>query len=112
MSNKIQGYGQPQLPAARSNPSSSTDGVARSETKPVEPVTPAQDSVSVSDSALLLKRLEEAVAKAPTESVDHVQRIKDALAHNEYVIDAQRVADKLLKFERELNGKQQPQSQQ
>jgi negative regulator of flagellin synthesis FlgM len=89
------------VPAAQGNRSNPVEGVARGDGKPVEPVTQTRDTVSVSDSALLMQRLEEAVAKSPTGRADHVQQIKDALARNEYSVDAQRVADKLLQFERE-----------
>jgi negative regulator of flagellin synthesis FlgM len=105
MSNKIEGYGQPLLPGVSGTRGSApTDSVARSDGKPVEPVSPARDSVSVSDSALLLQRLEETVAKTPVSDVNHVQQIKNALAHNAYVVNAQRVADKMLQFERALGG--------
>jgi negative regulator of flagellin synthesis FlgM len=106
MSNKIQGYGQPALPATSGNSrTSSADGVARGDAKPVEAVTPGRDSVSVSDSALLMQRLGEAVANAPATDMSRVDQIRQSLANGEYSVDAQRVADKILKFERDLAGR-------
>lgn len=102
MSNKIHGYGQPQLPTARESRVTPAEGIAQGDAKPVTPVAPARDSVSVSDTALLLQKLEESVAHTSPVNMDRVQHIKDALSRNEYQIDTQRVADKLLKAEREL----------
>jgi negative regulator of flagellin synthesis FlgM len=52
-----------------------------------------------------MQRLEEAVAKAPATDVNQVEQIKQALARGEYSVDTQRVADKILKFERDLAGR-------
>jgi negative regulator of flagellin synthesis FlgM len=106
MSNKIQGYGQPAMPATSgSTRTTSTEAVNRGDAKPVEAVTPGRDSVSVSDSAVLLQKLEEAVTNAPATDSGRVEQIKQALANGEYSVDAQRVADKILKFERDLAGR-------
>jgi negative regulator of flagellin synthesis FlgM len=105
MSNKIQGYGQPTLPAGKETRTNPVEGVARADGKPVEPVAPARDSVSVSDSALLMQRLEEAVSKASPTDVERIQQIKQSLANGEYTIDPQRIADKILKLERDLAGR-------
>ena len=105
MSNKIHGYGQPQLPATRGSQSSTTAEIARADGKPVEAVSKARDAVSLTDTARLLGKLEEAVQKAPVSDAAHVSRVRDAIARNEYVVDAQRVADKMLKHERELAEK-------
>ncbi len=104
MSNKIQGYGQPAVPTAgtRTNPA---EGVTRSDGKPVEPVSQTRDSVSVSDSALLMQRLEEAIANAPAEDVSRIEQIRQAIVRGEYQIDSQRIADKMLKLERDLVGR-------
>ena len=103
MSNKIHGYGQPQLPVTRGTPGSTE--VARADGKPVEQVTPARESVSLTDTARLLGKLEEAVQKSPVSDASHVARVRDAIGRNEYVIDAQRVADKMIRHERDLAGK-------
>lgn len=104
MTSKITGYGQPAVPTGKETRTTAVDGATRAD-KPVEPVAPARDSVSVSDSALLLQKLEEVVAKASPTDVERIQQIKSALANGEYHIDPQRVADKILKFERDLAGR-------
>lgn len=104
MSNKIHGYGQPQLPVTRGSHGTTAE-VTRADGKPVEPVAPARDAVSLTDTALLMRKLEEAVGKAPAVDSAHVARLREAIARNEYVVDAQRVADKLIRHERELAGK-------
>jgi negative regulator of flagellin synthesis FlgM len=104
MANKIHGYGQPQLPATRGSHGATAD-VARTDGKPVEPVAPARDAVSLTDTALLMRKLEEAVSKSSGVDSVHVARVREAIARNEYVVDAQRVADKMIKHERELAGK-------
>src|SRR5215510_10847681 len=105
MSNKIHGYGQPQVPVTRGSHGSPAEPVARTDDKPVEAVTPARDAVSLTESALLMRKLEEAVKGASNTDATHVQRVREALGRNEYVVDAQRVADKMLKLERDLAGK-------
>lgn len=104
MTTKITGYGQPAAPTGKETRTSAVEGVNRAD-KPVEPVSPARDSVSVSDSALLLQKLEEVVAKASPTDVERIQQIKTAIANGEYTVDAQRVADKILRFERDLAGR-------
>lgn len=104
MSNKIQGYGQPTVPTGKETRTTPVEGIARAD-KPVEPVTQSRDSVSVSDSALLMQRLEEVVAKASPTDVERIQQIKTAIANGEYQVDSQRVADKILRFERDLAGR-------
>jgi flagellar biosynthesis anti-sigma factor FlgM len=104
MSNKIHGYGQPQVPVTRGSHGSPAESPARVDEKPVEAVAPARDAVSLTDSAFLMRKLEEAVQRSSTTDATHVQRVREALGRNEYVVDAQRVADTMRKFERDLDG--------
>ncbi len=105
MSNKIHGYGQPQPPVTRGSHGTTAPDVTRADGKPVEPVAPARDAVSLTDTALLMRKLEEAVAKASAVDAAHVAQVKEKIARNEYVVDSQRVADKMIHQERELGGK-------
>lgn len=105
MSNKIHGYGQPQLPVTRGSHGTTAADVTRADGKPVEPVAPARDAVSLTDTALLMRKLEEAVNKSPAVDSAHVARVREAIARDEYVVDAQRVADRMIRHERELEGK-------
>jgi negative regulator of flagellin synthesis FlgM len=90
--------------------------------KPIEPLAPVKgaekaqgeapgaaatvaqsaDHVTLTDSARALQKFEEAVAKAPVVNVAKVDSVKQALKSGTYKIDAGRVTDKILNFEREL----------
>jgi negative regulator of flagellin synthesis FlgM len=60
------------------------------------------DHVTLTTSARTIQKLEEAVAKTPVVNPEKVAAVKQAVKSGTYRIDAHRVADKLLKFERGL----------
>jgi negative regulator of flagellin synthesis FlgM len=60
------------------------------------------DTLTLTDSARSLQKIEEAVAKAPVVDAQKVAAVKQALGSGTYKIDANRVAGKLLKYERGL----------
>jgi negative regulator of flagellin synthesis FlgM len=60
------------------------------------------DHVTLTDSARSLQRIEEAVAKTPVVNAEKVAAVKQAIGAGTYKIDAGRVADKLMKYERGL----------
>jgi negative regulator of flagellin synthesis FlgM len=60
------------------------------------------DTVTLTNSARSLQKIEEAVAKTPAVNQAKVAAIKEAVNSGTYQIDAGRVADKLLQFERGL----------
>jgi negative regulator of flagellin synthesis FlgM len=64
----------------------------------------ASDTVNITQSGLLMSKLEELVQTTPIVDRDRVAAIKDALASGTYEIDDQRVADKVLRFERNVLG--------
>jgi negative regulator of flagellin synthesis FlgM len=64
----------------------------------------AGDTVSITQSGLLLSKLEEIVQRAPVVDEARVSAIKDAIASGTYEVDDQRIADQLLKFERDVLG--------
>jgi negative regulator of flagellin synthesis FlgM len=57
------------------------------------------DTVTLTDSARSLQKIEEAVAKAPVVNSAKVAAVKQAINAGTYQIDAGRVASKLLQFE-------------
>jgi negative regulator of flagellin synthesis FlgM len=63
------------------------------------PASQAGDTVTLTNSARSLQKIEEAVAKAPVVNTSKVAAIKQAISSGNYQIDAGRVADKLLQFE-------------
>jgi len=62
----------------------------------------AGDTVELTDSARLMGRLEEAVAAAPVVDGARVESLKDAIADGSYVVDADSIADGMIRAEREL----------
>jgi len=60
------------------------------------------DTVNLTRSALLMSRLEQVVQSLPPTDAARVRAIKDAIASGAHELDAQQVADKMLRFEREL----------
>lgn len=101
MSTKIESYG-PQAPTAPLRPRTTTPASGADATGPVGAVTPA-DSVSLTGDAVMLAELRERLDKAPVVDGKRVAETRLALAGGRYEIDAQRVADKLLRFEWELS---------
>ena len=62
----------------------------------------AGDTVNLTPSGVLMHRLAEVVQNAPATDAGRVKAAKDAIASGHYEVDHQRVADKMLGFEREL----------
>jgi negative regulator of flagellin synthesis FlgM len=63
----------------------------------------AADHVTLTDSAKSLQKIEEALANAPVVDSAKVEAVKLSLANGSYQVDSQRVADKILLFDRHLN---------
>ena len=60
------------------------------------------ETVNLTRSALLMSRLEQVVQSLPPTDAARVRAIKDAIESGTYEVDAEKVADKMLRFEREL----------
>lgn len=60
------------------------------------------DAVSISSRASDLQALESRIKALPDTDVARVSAIKDKISTGEYQIDSQRLADKILAFEKEL----------
>ena len=65
-------------------------------------VPQAADHVTLTGSARTLQKLSDAVASAPVVDAAKVAAVKQAIQGGTYKVDAGRVADKLLQFERGL----------
>jgi negative regulator of flagellin synthesis FlgM len=84
-------------------------------TRESKPVTPAKDSplqaqpetkgaeVKLSAQSKSIQQIEAEVSKMPDIDDAAIDRIKNALANNEYKIDYNRLAGKMMKFEGFLN---------
>ena len=104
MTDKIRGYStaEPLAPAKGSNSSVVADKPQGEASTASAPTAQASDTVTLTNSARSLQKIEEAVAKAPIVNAAKVAAVKQAVQAGTYQIDAGRVADKLLKFERGL----------
>jgi negative regulator of flagellin synthesis FlgM len=60
------------------------------------------DQVTLTDSAITLQKLGEAVANAPVVNTQKVATVKTSVQNGTYKVDAGRVADKILQFENGL----------
>ena len=60
------------------------------------------DHVTLTTSGRAIQKLEEAVAKTPVVNPEKVAAVKQAVSSGSYQIDSNRVAGKLLQFERGL----------
>ncbi|MBF0469894.1 MAG: flagellar biosynthesis anti-sigma factor FlgM [Gammaproteobacteria bacterium] len=84
---------QPQV--SRSEPT-----VSQSETG-----TPSSiETVSLSDTSVQLRSLENTIANLPVVDTSRVEALKKAIDEGSYQIDSGRVADKMISFERQLMG--------
>jgi negative regulator of flagellin synthesis FlgM len=68
----------------------------------VTPGATSTDHLTLTDSARSLQKIGEAIAKAPVVDTAKVAAVKQAISSGTYQIDAGRVADGLLQFERGL----------
>ncbi len=105
MTDKISAYSpaEPVAPIKGSN----SNGVVADKTQGEAaaagaPKSKTGDTVTLTNSARSLQKIEEAVAKAPVVNASKVAAVKQAINSGNYQIDAGRVADKLLQFERGL----------
>lgn len=99
MVNKIDGVSGQRPPAA--NPSQSARAERAEADRAAAPAS-TTDQLSLTSSAQLLKELAEAVAASPAVDRDRIDAIRQAIADGSYDVDAQRIADKLLKLEDQL----------
>lgn len=60
------------------------------------------DTVSLTDTAALLRNLGNTMAKLPVVDPQRVETFRQAIMDGSYKVDAERVAEKLLHFERGL----------
>ncbi len=60
------------------------------------------DAVSISSRAADLQSLETSIRQLPEVDVSRVNALREQISAGNYVVDSQRVADKILAFERDL----------
>ena len=62
----------------------------------------SSDTVNLTSSAKLLERLDKTLAALPTVDLDRVSEIKTAIENGDYEIDADAIADALIRIDRSL----------
>jgi len=82
-----------QVQVARSEPTASQQQTGRPST---------MDTVSLTDTAARLRELENSLAKMPVVDSQRVESIQQAIANGSYEMDSGRIAEKMLRFEQEL----------
>ena len=104
MTDKISGLSTSEqvAPVKGSNSSSVVADKLQGEGSGAAPTSQSGDHVTLTTSARAIQKLEEAVAKSPVVNPEKVAAVKQAVNSGTYKIDANRVAGKLLKFERGL----------
>ena len=104
MTNKISGYSttEPVLPVKSSGSGVVADKTQNESGAAVASSIQSSDQVTLTSSARILQRAEETIAKTPVVNTEKVDSVKQRLATGTYHIDAGRVADKLLQYERGL----------
>ncbi len=85
-----------------SKPAASTSTTER-DTQANAPASGATDSVSLTDTAAQMRRVEASLADLPEVDNDKVAAIRQSIENGSYEVDAGRIADTLLQFESSLN---------
>jgi negative regulator of flagellin synthesis FlgM len=102
VTDKISAYStaEPVAPIKGSNSSGVVTDKPQGEAPAAAAAAPqSADTVTLTNSARSLQKIEEAVAKTPVVNAAKVASMKQAINSGSYQIDAGRVADKLLQFE-------------
>lgn len=82
-----------QVQVARSEPTAAQQQTGRPST---------MDTVSLTDTAARLRELENSLAKMPVVDSQRVESLQKAIANGSYEMDSGRVAEKMLRFEQDL----------
>lgn len=64
----------------------------------------AKDAVSLSDQGKAIGQMSSQLASTPAFDGSKVQAIKEAISNGSYVVDADKLADNMIRFEDELGG--------
>lgn len=105
MSIEIKGTGDRQLRGAEHSTAARPDSRNPTAEKASNGPSSTRDTVSLTETANQLSKLESVVADLPVVDTQRVEAMKQALLSKSYQIDPDRVADKLIGFETELNTK-------
>ncbi|HGF5030755.1 TPA: flagellar biosynthesis anti-sigma factor FlgM [Vibrio parahaemolyticus] len=82
------------------NDSRATSSATESKKAPAQ-----QDAVSLSQQSKAVSKLQKDMAASPAYDSAKVAAIKEAIANGSYRVDPEKLADNMIKFENELQGK-------
>ncbi|MBE3721750.1 flagellar biosynthesis anti-sigma factor FlgM [Vibrio parahaemolyticus] len=82
------------------NDSNATSSATESKKAPAQ-----QDAVSLSQQSKAVSKLQKDMAASPAYDSAKVAAIKEAIANGSYRVDPEKLADNMIKFENELQGK-------
>lgn len=104
MTDKISAYSaaEPIAPVKGSNGNGVVADKAQADAANAAAGAKSGDTVTLTHSARSLQKIEETIAKTPVVNSSKVSAVKHAVQSGTYQVDAGRVADKLLQFERGL----------
>ena len=105
MSNDITGINSQRTQQSGSRSSERVSSQTSTKSSPVSSSGNGADKVSLTSTAARLKDIERQLAGEPPVDSARVNEMKSAIAKGEYDIDTDRVADKLLNFERGFDSK-------
>jgi negative regulator of flagellin synthesis FlgM len=104
VTDKISAYStaEPVAPIKGSNSSGVVTDKPQGDAATASATAQTGDHVTLTDSARSLQKIEQAAAKTPVVDAAKVATVKQSISAGTYKIDARRIADKLLQFERGL----------
>lgn len=82
----------------------SSTGSQRVEKQAPDAAPGRSDTVELTSDGQLMERLEQTLKAMPEIDPARVEAVKDAIANGDYRIDADRIADALLRFDREFGN--------
>jgi negative regulator of flagellin synthesis FlgM len=107
VSSSINGFGTQAVRIAGGKAvSRAADGSDTAPSADPAPSDAPSDSVSISSAARSMATLEAAVSQSPTVDSASVAAVQQRIEDGTYKPDPQRIADKLIRMERELPGRQ------
>lgn len=89
-------------PAKVQGPQADNQSKQAVEQQPTQPETgksSTADTVSLSDNAVSLGKIDNTAASAPVIDAQRVEQVKQAISDGSYKVDSEKVADKLMQFE-------------
>ena len=101
MTTKITGYQNRPVQVGTDKKVSSTSDAAAS---PAQAAVTSNNPVRITDQARQLAALENALNEVPVVNEARVAAIRLAIEQGEYQVNAERIADKLVRMEQELNA--------